>query len=162
MSALCLDMDGGPTYLVERDDSYRLLEFPMKITTRNLLLFAALLSVSNLASALDDRLVGTWQGQRDKDGKCSYMAWTMKRSSDGKFEVAFYNNPERTQFLNVERGRWETNGDKISLTTAGVPTPDVYTYTLTDNDTVHVSAIERDPSADCMADYEFTDHRVKP
>jgi hypothetical protein len=134
----------------------------MKLITRNILLVAVLFSVSNLASALDDRMVGTWEGQRDKDGKCSYMAWTMKRSSDGKFEIAFYKNPERTQLLNEERGQWQTNGDKISLLTEGTPTPDVYTYTFTDNDTVHVSAIERDPSADCMADYEFTDHRVKP
>lgn len=153
---------GCPTCLVERYNSYRLPKFAMKIITRNLLIVAVLLSVSNLASALDDRLVGTWQGQRDKDGKCSYMAWTMKRSSDGKFEVAFYKNPERTQFLNEERGRWETKDDKISLTTEGVPTPDVYAYTFTDSDTVHVSAIERDPSVDCMADYEFTDHRVGP
>ncbi|MEM5314752.1 lipocalin family protein [Paraburkholderia sp. JHI869] len=134
----------------------------MKIVTRNLLLVAVLLSVSNLASALDDRLVGTWQGERDKDGKCSYMAWTVKRSSDGKFEVAFYKNPERTQFLNEERGQWETNDNKISLTTEGVPIPDVYTYTFSDSDTVHVSAVERDPSADCMAEYEFTDHRARP
>lgn len=149
------------TYLVEHYNSHPLLEFAMKNITRKLLLVAVLLSVSNLASALDDHLVGTWQGQRDKDGKCSYMAWTMKRSSDGTFEVAFYKNPERTQFLDEERGRWDTKGDKISLTTQGVPTPDVYTYTFTGTDTVHVSAIERDPSADCMADYEFTEHRVR-
>ncbi|WP_080427312.1 lipocalin family protein [Burkholderia ubonensis] len=134
----------------------------MKLITRNFLLAAVLLSASNLASALDDRLVGNWQGQRDKDGKCSYMSWTMKRSLDGKFEIAFYKNPEKTQLLNEERGQWETKGDKISLITEGVHTPDVYTYTFTDNDTVHLSAIERDPSVDCMADYEFTDHRVKP
>ncbi|CAG4890621.1 lipocalin-like domain-containing protein [Paraburkholderia gardini] len=134
----------------------------MKLTIRNFLLIAVLLSVSNLASALDDRMVGNWQGERDKDGKCSYMAWTMKRSSDGKFEISFYKNPEKTQLLNEERGQWETKGDKISLITEGVPTSDLYTYTFIDNDTVHVSAVERDPSADCMADYEFTDHRVKP
>ncbi|RQU17738.1 hypothetical protein DF153_07185 [Burkholderia cenocepacia] len=134
----------------------------MKYITRNFLLVAVLLSVSNLASALDGRMVGNWQGQRDKDGKCSYMAWTMKRSSDGKFEIAFYKNPEKTQLLNEARGQWETKGDKISLFTEGIPTPDVYTYTFIDNDTVHVSAVERDPSADCMSDYEFTDHRVKP
>ena len=134
----------------------------MKLINRNFLLVAVLLSVSNLATALDGRMAGNWQGQRDKDEKCSYMAWTMKRSSDGKFEIAFYKNPEKTQLLNEERGQWVTKGDKISLFTEGVPTPDVYTYTFTDNDTVHVSAIERDPSADCMSDYEFTDHRVKP
>lgn len=134
----------------------------MKLITKNFLLVVVLLSASNLALALNDRLVGNWQGQRDESGKCSYMSWTMKRSSDGKFEIAFYKNPEKTQLLNEERGRWETKGDKISVFTEGVPTPDVYTYTFTDDDTVHISAIERDPSVDCMADYEFTDHRVKP
>ena len=86
----------------------------------------------------------------------------MKRSSDGKFEIAFFQNPERTKFLNIERGQWETKDDKISLTTEGDSIPDVYTYAFTDSDTVHVSAIERNPSADCMADYEFTDHRIRP
>ncbi len=85
----------------------------------------------------------------------------MKRSLDGKFEIAFYKNPEKTQLFDEERGRWETKDDKISIITEGTPTPDVYTYTVIDNDTVHFSAIKRDPSADCMADYEFTDHRVK-
>ena len=139
-----------------------MLAVAMTIKIRDVLLVAVFLCFSNLASALDDRMVGTWEGQRDKDGKCSYMAWTMKRSSDGKFEIAFFQNPERTKFLNIERGQWETKDDKISLTTEGDSTPDVYTYAFTDSDTVHVSAIERNPSADCMADYEFTDHRIGP
>jgi hypothetical protein len=134
----------------------------MKVITRNLLLATVLLSVSSLASALDGRMVGKWEGQRDRDGKCSFLAWTMNRTPDGRFDIAFYQNPEKTQLLNEERGQWETTGDRISLITDDVPTPDVYTYTFTDSDTVHVSAIERAPSADCMADYEFTDHRVKP
>ena len=90
------------------------------------------------------------------------MAWNMKRSQDGKFEITFYKNPEKTQLIDREMGRRETKGDKLSLFTEGVPTPDIYTYTFTDNDTVHLSVVERDPSVDCMADYEFTDHRVKP
>jgi hypothetical protein len=134
----------------------------MKSIAQICLLLTALLSASSFASSLDERLVGHWQGQRNKEGKCSFMAWAMKRSPDGKFEIVFYKNPEKTQLINQESGRWETKGDKLSLFTEGVPTPDVYTYTFTDNDTVHFSTIERDPSADCMADYEFTDHRVKP
>ena len=139
-----------------------MLAVAMTIKIRDVLLVAVFLCFSNLASALDDRMVGTWEGQMDKDSKCSYMAWTMKRSSDGKFEIAFFQNPERTKFLNIERGQWETKDDKISLTTEGDSIPDVYTYAFTDSDTVHVSAIERNPSADCMADYEFTDHRIRP
>lgn len=74
----------------------------------------------------------------------------------------FLQKPQKTQLAGREIGRWETKGDKLSLFTNGVATPEVYTYTFTDNDTVHLSNIKRDASADCMADYEFTDHRVKP
>jgi len=134
----------------------------MKSDTRIYMIAAALLSMTSLAFARDNRLAGNWQGQRDPAVKCSFMAWSMKRSQDGKFEVAFYTNPKKTKLANREVGRWETKGDKLSLFTKGVATPDVYTYTFLDNDTVHLSQIKRDPTGDCMADYEFTDHRVKP
>ncbi len=134
----------------------------MKFATRICLIAAVLLSATSLALARDKRLAGNWQGQRDEAGKCSFMAWTMTRSPDGKFEITFYKNPRKTQLAGREIGRWETKGDKLSLFTNGVATPEVYTYTFTDNDTVHLSNIKRDASADCMADYEFTDHRVKP
>ena len=46
------------------------------------------------------------------------------------------------------------------LLTDGIPTPDVYTYSFINDKAVKLSNIKRDPSADCMADYEFIDHRV--
>lgn len=125
--------------------------------------FAALLlsaSFSSIAESTDARLVGNWQGQRDQEGKCSFMAWKMARTADGKFEISFYGDPGKKQILGEEKGLWEVKNGKLSLLTDGVPTPDIYVYTFIDENSVKLSNIKRDPSADCMADYEFTDHRV--
>lgn len=123
-----------------------------------------LLSASFLAIAepTDTRLVGNWQGQRDQEGKCSFMAWKMARTADGKFEITFYGDPGKKQALGNEKGRWEVRDGKLSLLTDGVPTPDIYVYTFIDDKSVKLSNVKRDPSADCIADYEFTDHRVSP
>lgn len=88
------------------------------------------------------------------------MAWKMGRTADGKFEVTFYSDPEKTRILGKEKGHWEVKDGRLSLLTDGVPTPDLYVYTFIDNNSVKFSNVKRDPAADCMADYEFTDHRV--
>lgn len=88
------------------------------------------------------------------------MAWKMARTADGKFEITFYGDPGKKQVLGKEKGRWEVKDGKLSLLTDGVPTPDIYIYTFIDDNSVKLSNVKRDPSADCMADYEFTDHRV--
>jgi hypothetical protein len=108
----------------------------------------------------DDRLVGLWQGQRNRDGKCSFMAWKMTRTADGKFDVAFFGDPARSKLISQERGRWEAYDGTISLYSDGIPSPDVYRYTFIGSNSVRLTNVKRDPSADCMADYEFTDHRV--
>ena len=119
-------------------------------------------SVSALAETTDARLVGNWQGQRNQEGKCSFSAWKMSRTSDGKFDITFYGDPEKQRILGQEKGRWEVKDGKLSLLTDGVRTPDVYTYTFVDDNSVKLTNVERDPSGDCQADYEFTDHRVSP
>lgn len=124
--------------------------------------FAALLSasLSSAAEPSNTNLAGNWEGQRDQNGKCSFIAWNMTRAEDGKFEISFYADAEKQQILGNEKGRWEAKDGKLSLLTDGVETPDVYTYTFIDANSVKLSNVKRDPSADCMADYEFIDHRV--
>ena len=132
----------------------------LKIRTSLCTAFLLLASSLAIAEPTDTRLVGNWEGQRDQEGKCSFMAWRMARTADGKFEIAFYADSGKKQIIGKEKGRWEVKGDKLSLLTDGVPTPDVYVYTFIDDNSVRFSNVKRDPSADCMADYEFTDHRV--
>lgn len=108
----------------------------------------------------DDRLVGTWQGQRNPNGKCTFMAWKMIRAVDGKFEVAFFADPAMSKPVGQEKGRWSAHGGQISLHSDGAKAPDIYSYTFIGSDAVRLTNIRRDPSADCMADYEFTDHRI--
>jgi hypothetical protein len=121
------------------------------------LLFAPL--ISNAAD-LDNRLVGEWQGQRDAESKCSFLAWRLTRSADGKFEITFYADPNKTKEANRERGVWWVKGNEYFSQTQGVPTPDGYSYSFLNQNTVRYSVLERDPSVDCKADYQFTDHRI--
>jgi hypothetical protein len=121
------------------------------------LLFSA--AVSNAAD-LDKQLVGEWQGQRDAGSKCSFLAWKLNRSADRKFEITFYSNPNKTEVAGREHGIWWVDSKKYFTQTEGVPTPDGYSYSFINQDTVHYAVLTRDPSADCKDDYEFTDHRV--
>lgn len=117
------------------------------------------LSFSLQASSIDDRLVGSWQGQRSEEGQCSFIAWKMVRTADGKFNISFYTDPEKKHLIGREKGRWEAENGRFLIFTYGVPTPDIYTYKFIDDNSVKFSNIKRDPSADCMADYEFIDNR---
>lgn len=105
--------------------------------------------------------MGNWQGQRDLDGKCLFLAWEMSREADGRFEVTFFLDSERKKLLGSERGRWQTENGQMTLLTDGVPSADIYTYTFGENNSVVFANIKRDPSADCAADYVFTDHRIQ-
>lgn len=132
----------------------------LKIKTSIFSAFVLSASFLAIAEPTDTRLIGNWQGQRDQEGKCSFMAWTMARTADGKFEITFYGDPDKKLILGKEEGRWEVKDGKLSLLTDGIQTPDIYVYTFIDDNSVKLSNVKRDPSADCMADYEFTDHRV--
>lgn len=104
----------------------------MAFRMKTLFLTAPLLfpSFSSIAESTDTRLVGNWQGQRSQEGKCSFMAWKMGRTADGKFEVTFYSDPEKTRILGKEKGHWEVKDGRLSLLTDGIPTPDLYVYTF--------------------------------
>jgi len=113
------------------------------------------------AKEIDKRLVGVWEGQRDKDGKCAFMAWEFKRFENGRFEVYFFKDKNKIKnFLDIETGTWATEGNKYKLSTDGVPNPDIYIYDVIDNNTIEFTNIQRDPSSDCSEDYKFVDHRI--
>jgi len=84
----------------------------------------------------------------------------MIRLADGKFEVAFYIDAGRTKETLREKGSWWVKGNEFFTQTQGVATSDGYAYSFVDADTVHFTVLKRDPSADCQADYQFSDHRV--
>ena len=126
------------------------------------LITALFLSCSAMsAEILEQGLVGKWQGMRDTASKCQFLAWNTSFMPNGKFEITFFSNKERTEKINTEHGSWKASNGKNELTTDGVPTPEIYLYTLIDNDTVKYVNTVKDPSADCQDDYEFTEHRVK-
>lgn len=135
----------------------------MRNTINHTLAFAAVLLFAtsfSYAADLDNRLAGEWQGQRDPQSKCSFLAWKLSRSSDGKFEIAFYADSSKTKETGRERGIWWVKANEYFTQTQGVPTPDGYSYVFLNQDTVRYTGLKHDPSADCDADYEFTDHRV--
>ena len=116
---------------------------------------------AHAAEALDARLVGAWQGMREQSGKCEFLAWNSKFGPDGRFEITFFADKQKTKPIQTERGKWKASGGKSELKTDGVPTAEVYLYTVIDDDTIKYVNTARDPSADCQADYEFTEYRVK-
>lgn len=123
---------------------------------------AALLAgcASQSTQALDQRLLGQWQGMRDKNGPCQFFAWNSSFRPDGRFEISFFADEDRTRLIQTERGTWTASNGKNHLTTDGVKTTEVYDYRFVDADTVEYVNTKADPTADCQADYRFTEHRV--
>lgn len=111
-------------------------------------------------AAIDVRLVGNWQGQRDPAGACPFLSWEMVRTADGKFEITFYSDPSRTKQDAIERGIWWTDGSELYVQAHGEPTPDVYTYAFSDKDTLRYVARKMAPSSDCQGSYKFSERRV--
>ena len=111
--------------------------------------------------AMDERLVGTWQGEREAGGKCAFLAWKMVRAADGQFSIVFFSDKNRSQTWAKEQGRWWTDNGRLVLKTDGVQKADIYAYQFVSSSSVRFVNLKRDPSADCQADYEFTDHKVR-
>jgi hypothetical protein len=113
------------------------------------------------AEAIDSRLVGQWQGLRENVKGCDFFAWHMDFKPDGRFEVRFYADKDRKEFIFAEKGVWNAEDGVNTIKTDKVPTPDVYRYTFIDKDTVKYANIKADASSDCQQDYQFTEYRVK-
>ncbi|MDZ4296862.1 MAG: hypothetical protein U1A04_00865 [Moraxellaceae bacterium] len=128
------------------------------------LLATALLSTGcasgRLSQPLDKRLVGNWEGLREEGSGCQFLAWKSAFRTDGSFEIIFFRDKARTQQIQTERGVWTAANGRSELKTEGVGQPEVYLYTFQGPDAVHYENTAKDPSADCQADYQFTERRV--
>lgn len=98
---------------------------------------------------------------REESGKCQFLAWNSRFAPDGRFEISFFADKEMTKPIQAERGTWKAGSGRSELKTDGVPTAEVYVYTVIDDDTIKYVNTVKDPSADCQADYEFIERRVK-
>lgn len=134
----------------------------MRIKWNRIVAVTAFVSISLFAHAepSDRRLVGQWAGQRDADTKCTFLSWQMNLMEDGTFRLTFFSDKDQTKKIQTENGVWKAQNGISELTTRGVPNPDVYAYTFLDENRVRYVNTKRDPSGDCQADYEFTEHRV--
>lgn len=132
-----------------------------KITLICIAILSLATTPSIAAEAVDQRIVGSWQGMREQSGKCQFLAWNSKFSADGRFEISFFADKERLKPLQTESGSWKANNGKSELKTDGVQTPEVYLYTIINDDTIEYVNTVKDPTADCQADYEFTEYRFK-
>ncbi|MDO8414067.1 MAG: hypothetical protein Q7S51_09800 [Gallionellaceae bacterium] len=135
----------------------------MRNTTTHTLAFAAILLFAaslSYAADLDKRLVGVWQGQRSAESKCSFQAWEITRTYGGKFEIIRYTDSNKTKEVGRERGIWWVKASEYYAKTLGAPTPNGYNYVLLNQDKVRYTVLKGDPSADCKADYEFTEQRI--
>lgn len=137
----------------------------MKLRVLLAVLFTAVVTLVGCASnptgqLLDQRLVGLWEGMREPGNGCQFLAWRTQLSADGSFRISFFRDQERTRLIQVEQGRWTAANGRSELKTDGVSQAEVYQYTLRGDDAVHYVNTVKDPTADCQADYEFTEHRV--
>ena len=131
-----------------------------------LLVCAAALSLTSTlsmaAAALDSRILGSWEGMREQNQDCRFLAWNSTFTADGRFEITFFADKDRLKPVQTERGTWQASNGKSELATDGIRTPEVYLYTVIDEDSIHYVNTVKDPTADCQADYAFTEHRRKP
>ncbi|MCY1301825.1 hypothetical protein D9M71_314940 [compost metagenome] len=124
----------------------------------------SLVTISACASfseQADPRLVGSWRGERETSSACRYLSWDSQFDADGKFTITFFSDAEHKARIQTEKGTWRTYDGINELKTNGVPTPELYRYTLLDANTVKYVNIVSDPSADCQSDYEFVEKRIK-
>lgn len=119
------------------------------------------LFLADAAEPLDQRIVGTWQGMRESNGKCRFLAWKSIFMADGNFVISFFSDKGRTKLVQDERGTWKAQNGKSELKTNGVSNAEVYLYTVMDDDTIKYVNTVKDPSADCQEDYEFIEQRVR-
>lgn len=124
------------------------------------LLLSAGCATKSATQALDQRLVGLWEGMREQDNGCQFLAWRMQLNADGTFRIAFFRDQARTRLIQMEQGRWTAANGRSELKSDGVGQAEVYEYTLQGPDAVHYVNTVKDPTADCQADYEFTEYRV--
>jgi hypothetical protein len=110
---------------------------------------------------VDQRLVGLWKGMREVGNGCQFLAWQSKFTSDARFEITFFADREMKNVIQTERGAWAASDGKNMLKTEGVDKPEVYAYTVLNADSIKYVNTVRDTSADCQADYEFIEYRVK-
>ncbi|WP_349751433.1 hypothetical protein [Stutzerimonas nosocomialis] len=112
-------------------------------------LLATLLTLSACASrpALDERIVGSWNGLREQSGSCQFLAWRSDFQADGRFAITFFRDAERTRPIQTERGQWHGSNGRSVLKTDGVPTAEVYDYSVIDENTIHYVNTVKDPTA---------------
>ncbi|MDH1263397.1 lipocalin family protein [Pseudomonas sp. GD03944] len=115
---------------------------------------------SPATNALDPRVVGEWQGIREQSTACQFLAWNSTFRPDGSFEITFFADKERTRKIQTEHGTWSASNGQNTLKTNGVPTADVYDYTVLNENSIRYVSTKQDPSADCKAYYEFVEQRV--
>jgi hypothetical protein len=132
-----------------------------KYISATCLAFACLVSsAANAAESLDQRIIGSWHGARTPDSKCQFLAWDSEFTADGRFKISFFLDKEKKTLVEIERGSWKSSNGENELKTDGVQKTEVYRYTVIDENTINYVNTVRDASADCQADYEFTEHRV--
>lgn len=107
---------------------------------------------------IDDKLVGTWEGQEtDQQVKGMTKYWVLTRFSDGKFSMMFTTSQDCDINSHVETGQWWIeNGKYYELHYVSGKT-DVYTYTFPTKNTVKYKVVD---SSTIGETYEFTDTKV--
>ena len=135
--------------------------FTLLITMASIASLACLpLRTHASSSHVDPALFGTWQGERNPQGPCKYLAWTLTRTADGMFTVRYFQDAQRTAFIDEEKGVWTTAGGRLTVLTEGDDRAEVFAYALPDKDTVTHGLLTPDPDGSCPEDAAYSEHRL--
>lgn len=122
-------------------------------------LLSSSIAFASPAGKIDNRFIGDFEGQRNLTGKCQFLSWSTTRSKDGRFVISFYSDQAKRRPIGKEAGTWWVEKNKFYMLTNGLSKPESYSFKFKDHDTIELSVVKRDPTADCKEDYRFIDRR---
>lgn len=112
-------------------------------------------------SAIDNRLVGEWQGQRDDKSSCNFQSRSVKRLPNGQYVISYFSDAAQTHKTAEVKGMWWAADKTLFMQAPGSSgKPEAYHYYMIDKNTVRLENVEVDLSAACPEDSTLIDNRV--
>ncbi len=122
---------------------------------------AATATATSSGTAIDNRLVGEWHGQRDEKSSCRFQSRVVKRLPNGQYVISYFSDAEQTHKTYEVKGLWWAADKTLFLQSPGTSgKPEAYRYYMIDKNTVRLENVDVDLSADCLEDSTLIDSRV--
>jgi len=114
--------------------------------------------------AIDQKLIGSWQGhEKDKQLEGVEKHWVQHRFEDGTYLILFtviYHDDGRVESF-AEQGKWWIADEKFYELHSGGENPEVYSYTVIDDEHVKFKLSDSGDLRYDQPDYEFIDVKIE-